>query len=246
MSEATDMSGIRQPDDIDHAAPVAAASRPSDARVYDYALGGKDNFEIDRQVFHRVSAIAPQIAEAAMANRKWLLRACRWLARDVGMDQFLDCGSGLPTTENVHEVVQEVNPEASVVYIDRDAVVVAHGRALLEENDRTHFIQADLSMAEKVLADPVVSRNLDFDRPIVMLQCLTLQGISDLAVARHVMETYVAALPVGSYVIVTHPYNPTTAASKECGRGRSRRPRGRSSPGCGSGTGKRSCRCWVG
>jgi SAM-dependent methyltransferase len=199
---------IRQQADADYSASMLATSRASFARVYDYALGGKDNFEVDRQAFRRLAALVPQLGEVAKANRKWLVRAVRWLARDAGVDQFLDCGSGMPTVENTHQVAQGVNPEAVVVYVDHDPVVLAHGRALLQENDRTHFIGADLRIPDQVLTHDVVLKNLDMDRPVALLQCLTLQGIPDIAEARKVMRAYVAALPSGSYVLVTHPHNP--------------------------------------
>jgi SAM-dependent methyltransferase len=207
LSEAP-MTGIWQPADADYAASVLAATRPTFARIYDYALGGKDNFEVDRQALHRLAAIAPQIEKVAVANRKWLVRAVRWLARDVGVDQFLDCGSGLPTNENIHEIAQAHNPEAVVIYDDRDPVVLAHGRALLEENDRTHFIGADFRLPEQLLNHDVVRKNLDLERPVALLHGLTLQGVLDLADAKAMMGAYVAALPAGSYVLVTHPFNP--------------------------------------
>ena len=137
-------------------------TRASIARVYDAALNGKDNFEIDREVLRQVAAVAPQVNDLAWSNRNFLIRACRFLAGQAGITQYLDCGSGLPTAENTHQVVQRLVPEAKVLYIDNDPVVLAHGRALLEENDRTHLISADIFEPRAVLDDPVTRQHLDF------------------------------------------------------------------------------------
>ena len=119
-------------------------SKASVARVYDAFLNGKDNYEIDREVLRRIEAVAPEATQLGWDNREFLIRASRFLASQTGVAQFLDCGSGLPTAENTHQVVQRINPEAKVVYVDNDPVVLAHGRALLEENDQTHLISADI------------------------------------------------------------------------------------------------------
>ena len=126
-------------------------TRASIARVYDAALNGKDNFEIDREVLRQVATVAPQVNDLAWSNRNFLIRACRFLAGQAGITQYLDCGSGLPTAENTHQVVQRLQPEAKVLYIDNDPVVLAHGRALLEENDNTLFVSADIFEPDEVL-----------------------------------------------------------------------------------------------
>ena len=117
--------------------PQVDTTRPSIARVYDAFLGGKDNYEVDREVYRQVVQIAPEARTTGLQCRAWLIRVVRFLAGNAEIDQFLDCGSGLPTAENTHEAAQRINPEARVVYIDNDPMVAAHGRALLEENDRT-------------------------------------------------------------------------------------------------------------
>lgn len=117
-------------------------TKASIARVYDAVLGGKDNFEVDRQVMAQLRELAPESLQVAWDNRGFLTRAVRFLASEAGIDQFLDCG--LPTAENTHQIAQRMNPDAHVVYVDNDPVVLAHGRALLEETDQTHLVDADI------------------------------------------------------------------------------------------------------
>jgi hypothetical protein len=191
--------------------PIIDTDKPSIARAYDFALGGRDNFEVDRQLYNRVAGatgVGPDLIRMARANRQWLLRVVRWLARDIGIDQFLELGSGLPTTENVHEVAQDENSEARVIYVDNDPAVIAHGQALLAENDLTHFVAADLRYPEKLLTSQVVLENLDLDRPVAVLHCLTLHAIPDLAEVRSIINGYVGPLVSGSYVAMTHAFNP--------------------------------------
>jgi hypothetical protein len=184
-------------------------SKASIARVYDYALGGKDNYPVDRDVIENLRRAAPEAELLAVDNRAFLVRAVRFLAGEAGIDQFLDCGSGLPTAENTHQVAQRVNPEARVVYVDNDPSVIAHGRALLEENDLTSFSPGDLADPRQVLDDPVVTRNLDFDRPIALLQAGTLHHYDeDRLSIPEIMEQYIAALPSGSYVAIAHFLDP--------------------------------------
>ncbi|GAB3833177.1 SAM-dependent methyltransferase [Kribbella italica] len=184
-------------------------TRASIARVYDAALNGKDNFEIDREVLRQVATVAPQVNDLAWSNRNFLIRACRFLAGQVGITQYLDCGSGLPTAENTHQVVQRLQPAAKVLYIDNDPVVLAHGRALLEENDRTLFISADIFEPEKVLAEPQVQEFLDFDQPIALIHNGTLHHyLGDDG--PDLMKTYMDALVPGSYSVVAHFYDPQT------------------------------------
>lgn len=185
-------------------------TRPSVARAYDAALGGKDNYEIDRQLLAQLDAAVPEVRIIAVSNREYLIRAVRFLARDADIDQFLDCGSGLPTAENTHQVAQRVLPDARVVYVDNDPVVLAHGRALLEENEQTRFIDADIFKPDEVLDDPVVRSHLDLTRPLALMMVATLHHHSadeGLAPAE-VMRRYVDALPSGSYVVFSHFVDP--------------------------------------
>jgi S-adenosyl methyltransferase len=183
--------------------------RASIARVYDAALGGTDNFEIDRQVLRQVAEVAPEVNDLAWSNRNFLIRACKYLAGEAGITQYLDCGSGLPTAENTHQVVQRLQPGARVLYIDNDPVVLAHGRALLEENDDTLFVSADIFEPEKVLAAAEVQSFLDWSKPIALIQNGTLHHyLGDDT--REMMTTFVDALPSGSYTVLAHFLDPQT------------------------------------
>jgi SAM-dependent methyltransferase len=192
-------------------------TRASIARVYDAALNGKDNYEIDREVLRQVASVAPQVNDLAWSNRNFLVRACRFLAGQAGITQYLDCGSGLPTAENTHQVVQRLQPEAKVLYIDNDPVVLAHGRALLEENDNTLFMSADIFEPDEVLGLPEVREFLDFSQPIALIQNGTLHHyIGDEAPA--IMQKYVDALAPGSYTVIAHFYDPQTPEHSEIAR----------------------------
>lgn len=183
---------------------------PSVARAYDAALGGKDNYEVDRQLLAQLNAAVPEVNIIAVSNRAFLIRAVRFLASEGGIDQFLDCGSGLPTAENTHQVAQRLNKDARVVYVDNDPVVLAHGRALLEDNENTKLVGADIFDPRAVLEDEVIRGHLDFTRPIALLQVATLHHHSadEGLPPAEVMRAYVDALPSGSYVVFSHFFDP--------------------------------------
>ncbi|MFL6121663.1 SAM-dependent methyltransferase [Actinophytocola sp.] len=209
--------------DTDPNAPVGVdPTRASVARVYDALLGGKENYAVDRQVMREMTGAVPEVVDAALENRAFLIRVCRFIASQTGVTQYLDCGSGLPTAENTHQVVQRLKPESKVVYVDNDPVVLAHGRALLEEDERTRLIQGDLFRPRAILEHEVVRRHLDFTQPIALFQLATLhhyKGPRDRAAK--VMREYVDALPSGSYVAISHFFDPqsedsaTTAALED-------------------------------
>lgn len=192
--------------------PRAAATidrtRASIARVYDCALGGKDNFEVDREVIEKLTRVAPEIRQTAVDHRQFLIRVTRFIAQQTGIRQFLDLGSGLPTAENTHQAAQRIAPDTRVVYVDNDPTVVAHGRALLEENELTRFAEADLTRPEDVLADPVVRELIDFSQPLALLQMGTLHHYVGERPCADIMQTYIDALPSGSYVALSHFYDP--------------------------------------
>ncbi|MGV9838246.1 SAM-dependent methyltransferase [Nocardia niigatensis] len=190
------------------AIPVGVdTTRASIARVYDAALNGKDNFEVDRLVLDQVRTVAPGVAELAWANRDFLIRACRFLAKEAGIDQYLDLGSGLPTAENTHQVVQRVNPASTVVYVDNDPMVLTHARALLAGNPHTTIVESDIFRPLEVLKSADVREEIDFTRPLALLHVGTLHHYSaDDADA--IMRTYIDALPRGSYVAIAHFYDP--------------------------------------
>jgi hypothetical protein len=184
-------------------------TRASIARVYDAFLNGKENYEIDREVLRGVQKAAPEAQELAFENRGFLIRSCRFLANQTGINQFLDCGSGLPTAENTHQVVQRLNPDARIVYVDNDPVVLAHGRVLLEENDRTHFVEADIFEPSKLLADERVREHIDFSEPLALLQLGTLHHFDGpRGQPAEIMREYIDALPSGSYVAISHFLDP--------------------------------------
>jgi SAM-dependent methyltransferase len=146
----------------------------------------------------------------AWDNRKFLIRVTRFIASQTSITQFLDCGSGLPTAENTHQVAQRIQPDARVVYIDNDPTVIAHGRALLVENDRTYFSAADIFKPAEVILDEIVRKHLDFSKPIALFQIGTLPFHDGERSLQSIMAEYVDALPPGSYVAITHFFDPET------------------------------------
>lgn len=191
-------------------------TRASIARVYDAALNGKDNYEVDRAVLDQVRTVAPQVNDLAWANRDFLIRVCRFLAR-AGVDQYLDLGSGLPTAENTHQVVQRVNPGSRVVYVDNDPSVLVHAQALLANNSRTRIAEADIFRPLEVLGNTAVRAELDFTRPLALLHVGTLHHyLGEDAPA--LMQTYIDALPSGSFVAIAHFHDPQTPENSELAR----------------------------
>lgn len=188
------------------ATPIIDTTQPSMARVYDACLGGKDNYEVDRAVMERITTVLPQVRNFAWDNRNFLIRALRFIALQTGITQYLDCGSGLPTAENTHQTVQRIAPESSVVYVDHDPVVLAHGRALLEENERSHFVAADIFDAREVMEHELVHKYLDLSEPVALMQIGTLHHYDGDVPA--LMQEYIDALPSGSYVAIAHFFDP--------------------------------------
>lgn len=182
-------------------------NRPSIARVYDGFLGGKDHYAVDRAVMKKILDVVPEAADIARGNRGFLNRACRFLAAQTEIEQYLDCGSGLPTAENTHQIIQRARPEARVVYVDNDPVVLAHGRALLADEEFVHMVEADIFKPHQVIEDQLVRRTLDFSEPIVLLHVGTLHHLEGEA-GPEVMRQYIDALAPGSYVIFSHFYDP--------------------------------------
>ena len=188
--------------------PELDTNRPNVARLYDLLLGGKNNFEPDRQLLQQVLKIAPEVPELAKENRRWLAKVVDRMVREGGVSQFLDLGAGLPTAENTHEVAQRADPAATVVYVDNDPIAIAHGEALLVDEKQTYFAAGDLTDADSVLADPVVKNALDLNRPVGLMLGMVLNHVPDTALARDFIGTYMAALPSGSYLAISHPSNP--------------------------------------
>jgi len=181
-------------------------SRPHPARTYDYFLGGKNNFAADREVADKVLAGWPAIRVGVRENRKFLARVVTYLAGEVGVRQFLDIGTGLPTANNTHEVAQAVAPSSRVVYVDNDPLVLAHARALLTSSPegRTAYIHADLRDPAAILNDPVTRDVLDFTQPVALMLIAILHMIPDEEQPAEIISTLLDALPSGSYLVASH------------------------------------------
>jgi hypothetical protein len=181
-------------------------SRPHSARMYDYLLGGKDNFAADREVADKVLEAWPAARTGVRENRAFLGRAVRYLAAEAGITQFLDLGSGLPRVGSVHEVAQDANPAARVVYVDNDPIVLVHSRALLVSDARgaCEYIQEDIRNPEAILRNPAARATLDFGRPVALLLLAILHFFPDQEEPGKIVRTLVDALPSGSYVVASH------------------------------------------
>ncbi|RSM66670.1 SAM-dependent methyltransferase [Amycolatopsis sp. WAC 01376] len=182
--------------------------RPSIARVFDALMGGQDNYEADRVVLRQILELSPDARTMAKEVRHWLVRTVRYLTDREGIDQFLDLGSGFPTSDNTHQVAQRYNPEARVVYVDHDPVVQAHGRAMLAANDFAHMAAADLTKPDEVIEELARTHRLEFDRPVGLILCAIVHHIQDLDEARKIVRAYVDALAPGSFVALLHQHNP--------------------------------------
>jgi len=183
------------------------------ARVYNYWLGGKDNFAADRAAGEQAIKAFPNIVLSARANRAFLARSVRFLAGEAGIRQFLDIGTGIPSANNTHEVAQSVAPESRVVYVDNDPVVLSHARALLASDPAgaTAYVDADLRDPQKILAS--AAQELDFGRPAALVLMAILQHLGDEDDPYGVVATLLGALPAGSYLALSHPAKDIDAAS---------------------------------
>jgi hypothetical protein len=192
-------------------APVIDTSTAHPARVYDYWLGGKDNFAADREAAKLALQAYPQLAEAVQSNRAFLARAVRYLTGEAGIRQFLDIGTGIPAANNTHQVAQREAPDSRIVYVDNDPIVLLHARALLRSTPEgaCDYIQADLRDPETILAE--AARTLDFGKPVALMLLAILQFIADEEDPYGLVSRLMAALPSGSYLVVSHPtddFNP--------------------------------------
>jgi len=179
------------------------ASVPNAARVYDFFLGGKDNYASDRELAQKILAILPDTADVCRDNRGFLQRAVRFLAGEAGIRQFLDIGTGLPTNGNVHQVAQETAPGSRVAYVDYDPVVLAHARALLAGDRDVIAAKGDLRSPEAILADADVRQLIDFSQPVVVLIVAVLHFVADADRPYEAVRTIVDALPSGSYLVLS-------------------------------------------
>ena len=184
--------------------PEIDPNRPSPARIYDFWLGGSQNFAIDRQVGQSAIAALPGLQDSIRANRAFLGRVVHHLTAHCGTTQFLDLGSGVPTVGNVHEVAQYINPNAKVVYVDIDPVAIAHARALLADVDGAEAMLADLRDPEAVLNHPLLRDTLDFSAPIAILMYAVLHFIPDTEHPAEIVRAYTARSAPGSYLALSH------------------------------------------
>jgi hypothetical protein len=181
-------------------------TKPHPARRYDYWLGGKDNFQADRDAAEAIARVFPHIRTAARENRAFMQRAVRFLAGEAGVRQFLDIGTGLPTANNVHDVAQGVAPESRIVYVDNDPLVLTHARALLTSSEQgaTAYIDADVRDPEKILRDPATRDTLDWSQPVALLLVAVLHFIEDHEDPYAIVDRLVSELPPGSYLVLSH------------------------------------------
>jgi S-adenosyl methyltransferase len=177
------------------------------ARVWNYWLGGKDHYPVDREVGDRVAEMYPDIVLLARAARAFLTRAVQYLAGEAGIRQFLDVGTGLPTVNNTHQIAQSIAPESRVVYADNDPLVLAHARALLTSSPEgaTDYVDADLRNPGKILQE--AARTLDFSKPVAITLIAILHHIADFDEARSIVTRLMEAVPSGSYLVVSHSTN---------------------------------------
>jgi hypothetical protein len=198
--------------------PEINAGTAHSARVYDYWLGGKDNFAADRELGDALTAAVPSTPFAARANRAFLGRAVRYLATEAGITQFLDIGTGIPTAGNTHEVAQAAAPQSRVVYVDHDPIVLAHARALMTSipSGATAFIKADLRDPGKILADPGLHGTLDLSEPLALMLVAVLHFLTEEDNPLGLVAELLDALPSGSYLTIAHltaDFNPEEAAA---------------------------------
>ncbi|MFF0459587.1 SAM-dependent methyltransferase [Streptomyces mexicanus] len=191
---------------------------PHSARIWNYWMGGKDNYEVDRIAGDAYREHAPTIETMARASRQYLIRAVTYVARDLGMRQFLDIGTGLPTYDNTHQVAQRIAPESRIVYVDNDPLVLRHAQALLTSTPEgvTEYIDADLHEPERILER--AAKTLDFDRPVALMLMGILGHIQDYEEAKSIVRRLQAALPPGS-CFVHYDSTDTDQALKEAQQG---------------------------
>lgn len=180
------------------------SSTPNAARIYDYLLGGKDNYQVDRAAAGRLQEILPDAAKAARANRLFLERAVRYLVGQAGIHQVIDLGAGLPTQDNVHQVAQRVAPDTRVVYVDNDPVVARHGLALLAKNEKVAVVESDLRTPRETMTHPDLLKLIDFSGPVAVLMLASLHFVTDAENPHAIVRLWRETMRSGSYLAVSH------------------------------------------
>jgi len=178
-------------------------SRPHPARMYDYYLGGRDNYEVDREAAEQVLDTLPEMVPAALANRQFLRRSVTFLA-ESGIRQIIDIGTGIPTSPNTHEIAHAVSPDVRVAYVDNDPIVATHAGARLLGASNTGFFLGDLREPRTILDHPTIGRLIDFDRPVAVLLVAVLHFIRDEEDPAGIVATLRDALPEGSHLVISH------------------------------------------
>ena len=197
-------AGPSDPGDRDDWRTTFRPDIPSSARIYDYFLGGKDNYPADREAARTIMAHLPNIREAARINRAFVRRAVRYLVTEAGIRQLIDIGAGLPTMGNVHEIALDADPAARVVYIDHDPVVLAHARNMLQGTASAVILGHDMRAPADILADRELRRLVNFDEPVGVLFVSMLHFLSDADDPAAIIGELLAPFPAGSHVALTH------------------------------------------
>lgn len=206
MTQSGKETDPQHPEDAGALAARINPHIPHPARIYDFLLGGKDNFASDREAAEALIKLSPGTREGVRAHRAFVSRAVRYLAAEAGITQFLDIGTGLPTQDPTHVIAQRAVPEARVAYVDNDPIVLVHGRALLtgDPAGATEMIEADLRQPQKILSDPAVLKVLDFTRPVAVIVAGLLHFVTDDEDPYGVVEQLKAAVPGGSHLLLSH------------------------------------------
>jgi hypothetical protein len=186
----------------EHAKRGIDLDRPNAARVYDYMIGGQLNYAVDRMFADRILGVLPNAQHMALTNRAWLRRAARFAA-EQGIRQFLDIGSGMPTVGHVHEVVQAIDPQSRVVYVDNEPIAVAHSEIVLEGNDNAAMVQADAECPDEVLDHPATETLLDFSEPVMVIMAAFIHFVPDSRNPAGLIAAYGDALVPGSYLALS-------------------------------------------
>ncbi|MFI6684274.1 SAM-dependent methyltransferase [Streptomyces sp. NPDC050485] len=200
------MSESQHPSDVSGRLNTGVAHN---ARVWNYWIGGKDNYEVDQQVGDQVATMFPVIRDVARADRAFLGRTVRFLTAECAVRQFLDIGTGLPTLDNTHEIAQRIAPESRAVYVDNDPIVLVHARTLLTGTPQgvTDYIDADVHCPDSVIEG--ASATLDLDRPVAVMMLGILNFVLDTGQAQDIVRRIMASVPSGSYLVLTHPTTDT-------------------------------------
>ncbi|MFH8484941.1 SAM-dependent methyltransferase [Streptomyces longisporoflavus] len=200
------MSDVPLPGDEDRVGTARLRTDVShSARIWNYWLGGKDNYPVDEEVGEQILGFVPALPRSAVADRRFLARAVQFLAREAGIRQFLDIGTGLPTVDNTHEVAQRIDPTCRIVYVDNDPIVLRHAHALLTSTPEgaTDYIDADLHAPDTILER--AARTLDFSRPVALTMLGVVNFIMDTEQAQAIVRRLLDGVPSGSYLVISHP-----------------------------------------